>query len=183
MSRHDVSGTEAGMPFSVDIELTNRCNAKCHFCPRDQTPHEGLMSPEVFDQSLARAIEYRGGRAASCSTRPVRISLCGLGEPLLNRHAPDVASARCATPASRSRSRRNGSLLDERRGQALLDAGPAEDPHQRRRRGRRVRGASTSCRSRRPATTSCASRRWPKAAARSTSCSSTTTAIPSTSSR
>ena len=44
------------MPFSVDIELTNRCNAKCHFCPRDQTPHEGLMSPEVFDQSLRRAV-------------------------------------------------------------------------------------------------------------------------------
>ena len=41
------------MPFSVDIELTNRCNAKCHFCPRDQTPHEGLMSPEVFDAIAA----------------------------------------------------------------------------------------------------------------------------------
>ena len=47
------------MPFSVDIELTNRCNAKCHFCPRDQTPHEGLMAPEVFEQSLLARVEYR----------------------------------------------------------------------------------------------------------------------------
>ena len=47
------------MHFTVDIELTNRCNAKCHFCPRDQTPHEGLMSRAVFDRSLARAVEFR----------------------------------------------------------------------------------------------------------------------------
>ena len=45
--------------MTVDIELTNRCNAKCYFCPRDQTPHQGLMTPEVFDQALARAIEFR----------------------------------------------------------------------------------------------------------------------------
>ena len=37
------------LPFlNLDIEPTNRCNANCYFCPRDQTPHQGLMSPEVF---------------------------------------------------------------------------------------------------------------------------------------
>ena len=36
---------------SIDIEITNRCNAKCHFCPRDATPHQGLMTTEVFDQT------------------------------------------------------------------------------------------------------------------------------------
>ena len=63
------------MELSVDIELTNRCNAKCHFCPRDQTPHEGLMSPEVFDQSLLRAVEYR--RSGTGEARRFRA-----GEPL-----------------------------------------------------------------------------------------------------
>src|SRR5712671_6034524 len=65
------------MPFTIDIEPTNRCNAKCHFCPRDQTPHEGLMSREVFDQSLQRAIEYRE-IARDQLDATVRVSLCGL---------------------------------------------------------------------------------------------------------
>jgi MoaA/NifB/PqqE/SkfB family radical SAM enzyme len=109
------------MELSVDIELTNRCNAKCHFCPRDQTPHEGLMSPEVFDQSLLRAIEYREiARDHLDST--VRVSLCGLGEPLLNKHAPECVSKVRAAGFEVAMSS-NGSLLDERRANALLDAG------------------------------------------------------------
>jgi MoaA/NifB/PqqE/SkfB family radical SAM enzyme len=117
----DEFGTEAGMPFSVDIELTNRCNAKCHFCPRDQTPHEGLMSPEVFDQSLLRADEYRT-LAAELLGETVGISLCGLGEPLLNRHAPKfVRQAKDAGFEVRMSS--NGSILSEEKGRALLDAG------------------------------------------------------------
>ncbi len=79
------------------------------------------MSPEVYDKSLERAIEYRDvARELLDST--VRISLCGLGEPLLNRHAPEcVRKARDAGFDVAISS--NGSLLDERRGSALLDAG------------------------------------------------------------
>jgi MoaA/NifB/PqqE/SkfB family radical SAM enzyme len=107
--------------LSVDIELTNRCNAKCHFCPRDQTPHEGLMSPDVFDQSLQRAIEYRDV-ARELLDASIRVSLCGLGEPLLNKHAPEcVRKVRAAGFDVAISS--NGSLLDERRGRALLEAG------------------------------------------------------------
>jgi MoaA/NifB/PqqE/SkfB family radical SAM enzyme len=48
--------------------------------------------------------------------------LCGLGEPLLNKHAPKfVKMVRDADFAVAISS--NGSLLDERRGSALLDAG------------------------------------------------------------
>jgi MoaA/NifB/PqqE/SkfB family radical SAM enzyme len=109
------------MPFSVDIELTNRCNAKCHFCPRDQTPHEGLMSPEVFARSLTRAEEYRT-LAADLLDESVGISLCGLGEPLLNRHAAEfVRQVRDAD--FRVSMSSNGALLNEKRGEALLDAG------------------------------------------------------------
>ena len=107
--------------FSVDIELTNRCNAKCHFCPRDQTPHQGLMTPEVFAKSLERTLEV----AAVYNDIPVTVSLCGLGEPLLNRHAASFvrqvrkAGLRCAMSS-------NASLLDEKRGRALLEAGLQE---------------------------------------------------------
>ncbi len=43
------------MFLTIDIEITNRCNATCHFCPRDATPHQGIMSVETFDKALARA--------------------------------------------------------------------------------------------------------------------------------
>jgi MoaA/NifB/PqqE/SkfB family radical SAM enzyme len=106
---------------SIDIEPTNRCNAKCHFCPRDQTPHQGLMTTEVFDRSLQRAIEFRA-LAADALGLEVEVSLCGLGEPLLNPNTPTfVAQLRDAGFTSTLST--NATLLDERRGRALLDAG------------------------------------------------------------
>jgi MoaA/NifB/PqqE/SkfB family radical SAM enzyme len=109
------------MEFVIDMEVTNRCNAKCHFCPRDRTPHQGLMSPEVFEAGLQRAVEFRSDKAQPLGAH-VRVSLCGLGEPLLNRHVVDyVSQARAANfPVALSS---NGSLLDEPRSAALLDAG------------------------------------------------------------
>ena len=131
-------GGERMDTFFVDIEPTNRCNAKCHFCPRDQTPHQGLMSPDVFSQSLQRAVEFRDvarerfGAApepvpdANGRFRPedyeVVVNLCGLGEPLLNKATPSFiqqtreAGFWCALST-------NAALLDEARGHAVLDAG------------------------------------------------------------
>jgi MoaA/NifB/PqqE/SkfB family radical SAM enzyme len=109
------------MATNVDVEVTNRCNAKCHFCPRDRTPHQGLMAPEVFDQALQRAVEYRSA-VAEFPNPEVHISLCGLGEPLLNRHVVDyVRLARAEGFFVKMSS--NGSLLDAGRSAALLDAG------------------------------------------------------------
>ena len=83
------------MRYVVDMEVTNRCNAKCHFCPRDRTPHQGLMAPEVFEQGLAQATLYRDTVLASDDE--MMVSLCGLGEPLLNKHVFDyVRQARAA---------------------------------------------------------------------------------------
>jgi len=108
--------------LSVDFEVTNRCNAKCNFCPREATPHQGLMSPEVFEQSLVRATEIRGQYQQRGFDDNIHISLCGLGEPLLNRHvgrfAEQVRSAGFEVGMSS-----NAALLDERRGRELLDAG------------------------------------------------------------
>jgi MoaA/NifB/PqqE/SkfB family radical SAM enzyme len=107
--------------MTVDIEPTNRCNAKCHFCPRDATPHEGLMTPPVFQQTLARAMELRE-TARELFNSEIKVSFCGLGEPLLNPRTPawigEVRDAgfQCVMAS-------NASVLDERRGRALLDAG------------------------------------------------------------
>ncbi len=62
------------------------------------------------------------GRIADLPNPDVHISLCGLGEPLLNRNVVDyVRQARAEGFFVKMSS--NGSLLDERRSAALLEAG------------------------------------------------------------
>ena len=70
-----------------DIEVTNRCNADCTFCPRAATPHQGLMSPEVFNKSLERVVEF-AAVAEDRTGAATRVDLCGLGDALLNKHTP-----------------------------------------------------------------------------------------------
>jgi MoaA/NifB/PqqE/SkfB family radical SAM enzyme len=118
------TGGRQGMqlPFlNLDIEPTNRCNAHCYFCPRDATPHQGLMTPEVFDRALARAVEFDEIAQARFGAR-TKVNLCGLGEPLLNRHTPDFVRKVHEAGFEISVSS-NGSLLDERRAAALLEGG------------------------------------------------------------
>src|SRR5262245_2923234 len=110
------------LPFlNLDIEPTNRCNAHCYFCPRDATPHQGLMTPEVFAKSLDRTIEFDEIARVRFGTR-TKVNLCGLGEPMLNRHTPDFVRMVSEAGFEISISS-NGSVLDERRGAALLEAG------------------------------------------------------------
>lgn len=109
------------MTFGVDIEPTNRCNAKCYFCPRDATPHQGLMTPETFEQSLARCDELRT-KLRALDRPELRISLCGLGEPLLNKHTPSFVSRVRAEGFDCTMSS-NAALLDEHRAHELLEAG------------------------------------------------------------
>jgi MoaA/NifB/PqqE/SkfB family radical SAM enzyme len=109
------------MFLTIDIEITNRCNATCHFCPRDATPHQGIMDVDTFDKALARAVEYRAV-VKEVSGLEIRVSLCGLGEPLINRNTVSfvekvkAAGFRCAMSS-------NGALLTEDKAHALLDAG------------------------------------------------------------
>ena len=107
--------------ISIDIEPTNRCNAKCHFCPRDQTPHQGLMTPATFTQALDRAIEFVPV-ARDRFGRGVEVSLCGLGEPLLNKHTTSFVQQILEAGFSPTMSS-NASLLDEKTAAGLLDAG------------------------------------------------------------
>ncbi len=109
------------MALTVDIEPTNRCNAKCYFCPRDATPHQGLMSPAVFEQALGRVVELRA-RFAELGRPSPKISLCGLGEPLLNRHTPGFVH-RVREEGFDCTMSSNAALLDESRAHALLEGG------------------------------------------------------------
>jgi MoaA/NifB/PqqE/SkfB family radical SAM enzyme len=109
------------MFLTIDIEITNRCNATCHFCPRDATPHQGIMDVETFDKALARAVEYRKV-VSEVSGLPVTVSLCGLGEPLINSNALSFVQKVKAEGFKCSMSS-NGALLTEDKARALLEAG------------------------------------------------------------
>jgi len=110
--------------INVDIEATNRCNAVCHFCPRDATPHQGHMTTAIFDQTLYRAIEFRDMERSDPSMQvSVRPNICGLGEPLINPSTPEFIRKIRAAGFDSCGMSTNGALLNEKRGNAILEAG------------------------------------------------------------
>jgi MoaA/NifB/PqqE/SkfB family radical SAM enzyme len=107
--------------FSVDVEITNRCNAHCDFCPRDRTPHQGTMGPDVFSHALGRIIEFREYTRAALDAE-VTLSFCGLGETMLNRHLVEYVR-RAADAGFEPSMCSNASRLDEENTRRLVDAG------------------------------------------------------------
>jgi radical SAM protein with 4Fe4S-binding SPASM domain len=99
--------------LSANLELTNRCNLKCTFCPtgngRMERPR-GHMSRRVFETALA-------------SGRPLEFALLfQWGEPLLHPRFFELAR-RARAAGARTLVTTNGTLLDPPRVGALLDAG------------------------------------------------------------
>ncbi len=99
--------------ISANLELTNHCNLKCSFCPTGngllQRPR-GFMEPEVFRQALRRA-------------GPLEFTLLfQWGESLLHPEFATLAQE-AARRGTRTLVTTNGTLLDERRVDMLLDAG------------------------------------------------------------
>jgi MoaA/NifB/PqqE/SkfB family radical SAM enzyme len=98
---------------TLDVELTNACNARCTFCPREKTPQQGFMEAETFARVIKRAQEL--------PTKPP-IQLCGLGEPLLHPQVADFV--RCSSAAGMATGiTTNASRLTPELSRALLDAG------------------------------------------------------------
>lgn len=100
------------LPRSIYIEPTSRCNELCQQCPRTLLSREDDrdLTFERFRQIVDQfpALE--------------RVVLHGLGEPLLNKELPLMIrylKERGVTVLFNS----NGILLNEKRGQALIDAG------------------------------------------------------------
>ncbi|HEY0753160.1 MAG TPA: radical SAM protein [Ktedonobacteraceae bacterium] len=100
------------LPRSIYIEPTSRCNEFCQQCPRTLLSRE-----DDRDLSFARFREI-------VDQFPVleRVVLHGLGEPLLNKELPLMIrylKERGVYVLFNS----NGILLNEKRGQALIDSG------------------------------------------------------------
>lgn len=64
--------------FNWNIELSNRCNAQCYFCPREVLDKFGNMTLEHIKLAIDRIVEV--------SPPGTGIAGCGHGEPLLNPH-------------------------------------------------------------------------------------------------
>jgi hypothetical protein len=105
-------GRAAGL-LSANLELTNACNLRCTFCPtgngRMRRP-KGLMAAEVFHAALAGAgpLEF--------------VLLFQWGESLLHPRFLELARA-ARRRGARTLLTTNATLLDERRTEAVLDAG------------------------------------------------------------
>lgn len=97
---------------NIDIELTNRCNAQCTFCPRDQTPEQGFMTFETFKKCIDRALELE---------QVPKFHSAGQGEPTLHPLLPDFAQYMFDRGLEYGFTT-NGSLLTEQLAQRVLDA-------------------------------------------------------------
>lgn len=100
------------LPRSIYIEPTSRCNELCQQCPRT------LLSREDD-----RDLSYDNFRYI-VDQFPVldRVVLHGLGEPLLNKELPRMVRY-LKDRGTYVLFNSNGILLNEKRGQALIDAG------------------------------------------------------------
>lgn len=111
--RRRMAGVPAA-PAWVQVEINNTCNLRCIMCPRE------AMTRKTRHMTLD---EFRDAAAKCAAAGVPRLRLFLLGEPLLHpdlgamiRHAKQlgIPSVEINT---------NAALLDDERGEALLDAG------------------------------------------------------------
>lgn len=102
----------ATLPRSIYIEPTSRCNEFCQQCPRTLLSREDDRDLS-YDKFLYIVDQF-----------PVldRVVLHGLGEPLLNKELPRMVRY-LKDRGTYVLFNSNGILLNEKRGQALIDAG------------------------------------------------------------
>lgn len=97
----------------LDVELTNRCNALCSFCPRAATPEQGFMTFETFKQVVARARELE---------TPPSLTLTGQGESTLHTQLVEFVQ-HASSEGLEVQMTTNANLLDKEMSRRLLDAG------------------------------------------------------------
>ena len=99
-------------PVCLYLEVTNRCNLLCTTCPRtyEELEPEADMSWELFTNIVGQVPNIK------------RVVLHGVGEPMLVKYLPQMV-AYLKQRGVYVLFNTNGTLLTERNGQALIDAG------------------------------------------------------------
>lgn len=104
-------------PAGVTIELTDRCNLRCSYCPRGKGIGGigGDMDFNLFTEIVDQANRI---------TKLRQVSLVGLGEPLLYPYLFDaIRYIKENYPYTSISLTTNGLLLNERTGKDLIDSG------------------------------------------------------------
>ena len=108
-------------PFVIYLDPCGACNFKCSFCPCNTVEEQAevrhkIMSWKLFEKLLNDLQAFQG--------KVNVINLHGFGEPLLNPRIADMVRALKQEHCCREvRITTNGSLLDEAKSRALIDAG------------------------------------------------------------
>ncbi|MEZ5320411.1 MAG: radical SAM/SPASM domain-containing protein [Vicinamibacterales bacterium] len=103
-----------GWPDIVQIESTNKCNAKCVFCPRDD-----MFRPQgVMDMDLYRKVV---DECAELGITHVRVH--NYGEPFLDRELVEKVAYAKSKGIAEVGMISNGSLISERLARGMIDAG------------------------------------------------------------
>lgn len=80
------------MPEEVSIELTNRCNFKCHFCPQSDPEHLNRVPATAIDPEQARILISKL-REGGVETDTIHWTLDG--EPFMNKRFHEVCEVAC----------------------------------------------------------------------------------------
>lgn len=106
-----------GQPRGISIELTDKCNLKCHYCPKslDIGIKGSHMEYGLFKKTVDEALS---------EGRLDRALLVGFGEPFLYPHLEDaVAYIKQRSPGTKVTLTSNGTLLSGEIGTRLARAG------------------------------------------------------------
>ena len=109
-----LSETPAGGPETAMIEPTNLCNLACPTCPTGTGKIKPL--PSMTTARFARALGELGPQVRN-------LALWNYGEPLLNKHLPEIIAHAKQAGVSVVKVSSNVHFLDGERGRALLSSG------------------------------------------------------------
>ena len=102
-------------PLNLNVEVTNRCNLACTFCPQPTlTPDQLTDMPMELYQALIEEGARHNTPAAN---------LNGLGEPMLLRHLPEMIRHAKQKGYIDVMFHTNGTLMTEALAQALIETG------------------------------------------------------------
>ncbi len=99
----------------VRYEVTDKCNANCIMCPREEHEHgreHGIMNQEKYEKSIDEVV----GLGAK------KVVLTGFGEPMLDRKL-EKKIAYAKSKGLETYFITNGSVLTDKRARGILEAG------------------------------------------------------------
>jgi hypothetical protein len=121
----DASLPDAPEPLQVELELTNRCNANCSACPRDDMPTTGRLEQQTLDRILEGYLEARDGYRINQrlgGARFPKVTVAGGGDPLIHPKAIELL-ARCVELGFETHLITNAAALTPARTAALVESG------------------------------------------------------------